>query len=196
MRTVLAIGAHYDDVELGVGCILQKHVEAEDNIYIVITSSDEQLSGSKHIREAEQYSAMKILGISQDNLILFNEDDALSRVIGELDRLNPDLVYGHYGKDTHQAHRRAHNIANAISRKPGIELLYYNSGSAYDFLPTVFSEVGEVFKLELLTKFDTQIKKRNINIEAVEKREGAWGLNLKQGGRAEALLPQKLEYKL
>lgn len=53
MKKILALGAHYDDVEIGVGGTLLKHVNNGDKVFIAITDSDESRTGDLIIRYQE-----------------------------------------------------------------------------------------------------------------------------------------------
>ena len=70
-KKILAIGAHFDDIELGCGGSLAKHTKEGDDVYAYVAT----LSGfsnpfSKSIRKneiakKEGINAMKILGIKK-----------------------------------------------------------------------------------------------------------------------------------
>ena len=62
MRNILAIGAHPDDIELGCGGTLRKHVLAGDTVYSIIASFGEK-SGDRAQRKAEAIAAAKKIGI-------------------------------------------------------------------------------------------------------------------------------------
>jgi LmbE family N-acetylglucosaminyl deacetylase len=60
---ILAIGAHPDDLEFGMGAVLLKEVAHGSELSIVITSRGEAgSSGTPEIREAESHAAAKMLG--------------------------------------------------------------------------------------------------------------------------------------
>jgi len=62
---ILAVGAHYDDIELGCGGTLLKHIKSGDEIYLAITSSDEFRTGVPVQRESEQFASMRLMGLSR-----------------------------------------------------------------------------------------------------------------------------------
>ena len=65
---VLAIGAHFDDLELGCGGALARHVLRKDRVTgFVATASGYSDAGGKAVREneaakAEAFEASKIIG--------------------------------------------------------------------------------------------------------------------------------------
>ena len=60
MKTILAIGAHYDDIEIGCGGTLLKHAGNGDKIFFGITSSDETRTGDVLARYNEQLESRSI----------------------------------------------------------------------------------------------------------------------------------------
>jgi N-acetylglucosamine malate deacetylase 1 len=64
--TILAVGAHPDDIEFGVGGVLLKEYTAGAQIFIVITSKGESgSSGTPELREAEARTAAAKLGAAE-----------------------------------------------------------------------------------------------------------------------------------
>lgn len=45
MKSVLAIGAHPDDIELGCGAVLSRHIAEGDNVIAVIMTAGEAGGG-------------------------------------------------------------------------------------------------------------------------------------------------------
>lgn len=116
-KTVLAIGAHFDDLELGCGGTLSRHISAGDKVIAyVATKSGYSNSEGKTIRSnavasAEGIAGLQSLGIfdivlgSHKTFCLeFNEDlntDLLELVQGN----KIDVVYTHWDHDIHHDHR-------------------------------------------------------------------------------------------
>lgn len=178
MSKVLAIGAHYDDVEIGVGGTLYKHIEKDDEVVIAITDSDEWRTGHPEARRKEQLDALKTMGIPNSQLILFRNDAGIPEIINALDAENPDIVYTQFELDSHQAHRRCSQIGRAVSRKPDIQLFFYNSGSAYGFNPNAFSIIDCGWKFTLLNCFKSQIDMKVIDLSGIDLREHLWGSSI------------------
>ena len=86
----------------------------------------------------------------------------------------PDIVFAPFENDTHQHHRRTSIISQAIARKRNITLLFYDSGSSYDFYPNIFSVIDINKKGEILDCFKTQIDHGAINLDIVEKKNAYW----------------------
>ena len=171
---ILAIGAHYDDIEIGCGGTLIKHVKRGDDVYFAITSSNEFRTGNVDNRYKEQILCAEILGISLDHIFRFEYSEELHDIIGQLDYLEPEVIFTQYEFDTHQDHRRASIIGQAVGRKRNITTLFYDSGSAYDFYPNVFSTIDWRRKLELIYCYKSQIEYGAVNIDIVKKKNSYW----------------------
>ena len=157
MKTILALGAHFDDVETGVGGTLLKHIEKGDSIIVVILNSDEYRTGIPKIRNKEQRNAIKFMGIPKENLIMFKCDDKQTKIISYLDKLKVDIIYTPYENDTHQDHRRCSKIGQSVGRKRNITTIFYYCGSSINFSPNLFSLFDYDKKMELINCYKTQI---------------------------------------
>lgn len=197
MSKILAIGAHYDDVELGVGGTLLKHVESGDEVHIAVTSSDEYRTGDCVLRLEEQLQALNLMGVSTKNLFLFKDTDNLFDIITMLDKVEADIIYTMFEFDTHQAHRRCSNIGKSVGRIVSTKVIFYNSGTSYDFIPNAFSEISFDFKQKLLECFASQIKVGSIAIDIVKRRESYWASTVMKGNKyVEGLLIKKMLYNV
>jgi LmbE family N-acetylglucosaminyl deacetylase len=113
---ILAIGAHFDDVELGCGGTLARHVAEGDTVYAYIatvsgfTNQDNVVVRSNEMALAEGRKAMEILGV---NLICGNFDtlavefvEALNvQIVKIVQDKKIDKVYTHWIGDIHHDHQ-------------------------------------------------------------------------------------------
>ena len=98
-RSILAIGAHPDDVEIGCGGTLKKHSERGDDVTILTLSKGAQ-GGNKEQRVKESTCAAKSL---QSKLIMCdlvdtmmsNGGDTISCIHEAIERSQPDIIYTH-----------------------------------------------------------------------------------------------------
>ena len=119
---ILAIGAHFDDVELGCGGTLGKHAQQGDNVYVFVATvsgfanqyNHEVRSNEIALEEAEK--AMKILGVTglicgkfKTLEIEFN-DTVNIEILKVVEDKKIDLVYAHWSGDIHHDH---HAVAKA-----------------------------------------------------------------------------------
>ena len=113
---ILAIGAHPDDIELGLGGTLAKYVEEGKEVYALILSrgekgvsdditKDKGLKGK--IREEETRKALNFLGVKDENIkVLGLPDGGIKpdeRIIDEIYEyimeIRPDIIFTHFFED-------------------------------------------------------------------------------------------------
>ena len=114
---ILAIGAHFDDVELGCGGTLAKHVAEGDKVYVFVATSSGFKSHNKEqvrcseVANIEGQEAMKILGIKElfcgnyETLKVEFVDSLNIKIIRLVEDLSIDLVYTHWVGDIHHDHQ-------------------------------------------------------------------------------------------
>jgi len=99
--------------------------------------------------------------------------------------------------DTHQAHKRSSYIGQAVSRKLSTQVVFYNSGTSYDFLPNIFSIISFNFKQKLLECFRSQIELNAIDIDIIQRRESYWASLISETpGYAEGFMIRKMIYEI
>ena len=159
---VLAIGAHPDDVELGVGATLAAHRGAGDTV-VILTLSRGGRGGDTGSRQFESMAAAEMLGARlfledlQDTQIS-RSDDALviiERVVAEV---SPTVVYTHTSHDRHQDHRAVHEATMIATRSTPVVACYQSPSSTIDFRPNRFVAVDGYtdMKLRLLECYGSQ----------------------------------------
>jgi LmbE family N-acetylglucosaminyl deacetylase len=120
---VLAIGAHFDDVEMGCGGSLAKHSKSGDDVYVLVAtlsgftnSSNEQVRCSEKAH-TEAVEAGNILGVKElicGKFKTFELEfvEALNvEILRVLEEKNINLVYAHWYGDAHHDHQA---VAKAI----------------------------------------------------------------------------------
>ncbi len=119
-RTVLVIGAHPDDVEIGMGGAIVRLVQQGHRVAILdLTNGEPTPMGSPERRREEGEAAARILGVARRiTLPLPNrylEDTVENRVaVAEVIReVRPDLLFVPYWVDAHPDHVAASHLAEA-----------------------------------------------------------------------------------
>lgn len=198
MRTILAIGAHFDDIEIGCAGTLIKHIFRGDNVLLSVLNADENKTGSSQDRFDEQVKSLKLLNISYDDLIIFNGNRIYGddKIIGDLDKINPDIIYIPWGKDTHQDHRKCFEIGQSVGRKRNISTLMYHCGSSVDFNPNLFNIINWDKKLKILNCFKSQIKCKSINIDIIKAKERYFAtlISDEENDYSEGFIVKKMRY--
>lgn len=164
---VLAVGAHPDDVEIGVGGVLAAHREAGDEITI-LTLSRGARGGDADDRQHESLAAAELLGAR-----LFLKDlvdteipggGPTVRLIEEVVReVVPTIVYTHSQHDRHQDHRAVHEATIVATRTIDTVACYQSPSATVDFRPTRFVSIDGFVerKLALLACFRSQAENRS-----------------------------------
>lgn len=117
-KTVMILAPHTDDGEIGCGGTIAKLVEEGKDVFYVAFSiartSAVQNGFPENILEIEVKKAMKVLGIPQDNLILYDfpvrtfpeyRQDILDKLIVLRNDIRPDLIILPSLNDIHQDHQ-------------------------------------------------------------------------------------------
>lgn len=165
---ILAVGAHYDDVEIGCGGTLIKHVCLGHEVLLAIIRSDEYRTGDPIMRYEEQLTASALMG--NPSVLKFYKSQTIDKIIACLDALDVDIVFTHYEFDTHQDHRKSSIIGQSVGRKRKITTVFYDSGSTYDFNPNIFSIIDYKKKVKLLECYKSQIKVQAISLDILERK--------------------------
>jgi LmbE family N-acetylglucosaminyl deacetylase len=188
-RNVLAVGAHADDIEIGCGGVVAKHVKSGDNvIMLVMTTSDYTNYDGRVLRtlteaEIEMKKGAEALGaklirlnFASKKLPYSNESVELINEI--IDKHNIDIVYTHWYHDTHQDHIRTTQAVMSAGRYVPTILMYepeYPAGRSYlGFRNQCYVDITDTFeqKMKAIMQHETQTKKYEKKgfLEAVEAR--------------------------
>ena len=177
---ILAIGAHFDDVELGCGGALAKHVSEGDDVYVYVptvsgfTGSKNQTIRTNEVALKEAKEAMAILGVKE---LFCGEFKTLE--VEFVDALNIEMlniikdhsiekVYTHWTGDIHHDHQ-AVAMASLHSCRHVPRLLMYRSNwyhSTQDFKGNFYVDISDYW----------DVKKNAIRAHAseVERVGGKW----------------------
>lgn len=179
MRTILAVGSHPDDIELGCAGTLALHTLKGDKVYLLVLTRGEA-SGNPDLREKECRHSAKILGATdvliggiQDTKVDDGREtiDAIEGIVG---KLRPDIVYAPSSKDTHQDHRNSGYAVLSACRRCRVILLYEGASTQRDFNPQVFVDITKVFQMKLTATraFGSQAENSGGYSRAVKAIEG------------------------
>jgi len=164
MRSVLAIGAHPDDIELGCGGALAAHRAAGDSVTMLVLTGGQNGPGDRDARRIEQEDAARVLDavLVWGGLVdcAFASDGSTVNMIEHvIDAVGADVVYVHAPDDTHQDHRAAAAATLSAARR-GCTVLHYRSPSTQQFHPTVFVDISEHLdrKIDALGRHRSQVQ--------------------------------------
>jgi LmbE family N-acetylglucosaminyl deacetylase/CheY-like chemotaxis protein len=161
-ETVLAIGAHPDDVEIGAGGTLAAHAAAGDLLEI-LTLSRGAVGGDMAQRARESQESADILGA---RLVLRDLEDThipegnptiamIEEVVADF---QPTVVYTHSVHDLHQDHRSVHRAAMVACRRVSRVYCYESPSATVDYRPSHFVAVDDYLgrKLKVIDAFGSQ----------------------------------------
>lgn len=166
-QVVLAIGAHPDDAEIGVGGTLAAHAAAGDEITI-LTLSRGARGGDADNRQNESLAAAEMLGARLFLKELVDTEISNGgptvRLIEEVVReVQPTVVYTHSVHDRHQDHRAVAEASLVAARRIGTIACYQSPSATIDFRPTRFVQIDQFLrrKLEMIECFASQASTRD-----------------------------------
>lgn len=181
-KNVLAIGAHFDDIELGCGGTIAKHIKKGDKVYyLYITNGSYNLYNGNLLRNVDEaykegLNAAKILGIKEENFICLNYEtkkvtygvELIEKLNEIIDDKNIDTIYTHWDKDVHQDHsaigKATINAARHIKRVLMYRSNWYHSTSIFN----------ERYFVDISDFMSVKIKAIRAHKGELEKRGESW----------------------
>ena len=160
-QVVLAIGAHPDDVEMGVGGILAAHRAAGDKVTVLTLSMGHRRGGAE-VAKAEGAAAAAVIGaklISEGAIEL--DDSIQSHIESVVAAVKPTIVYTHSINDRRDAHRAVHTATIAATPRVNTVASYHGTTGSPQFLPTEFVTIDEYIddKLAMLACFAVGVER-------------------------------------
>jgi LmbE family N-acetylglucosaminyl deacetylase/CheY-like chemotaxis protein len=159
---VLAVGAHPDDVEIGVGGILAAHRDAGDTV-VILTMSRGAKGGEPEDRQTESLHSAELLGarLFLEDLVdteITSTGPTIAIIERVIKQVNPSIVYTHSIHDRHQDHRAIHEAVIVAARSVDTVACYQSPSSTVDFRPSRFVSIDGFTekKIELLQCFQSQ----------------------------------------
>lgn len=152
---ILAIGAHFDDVELGCGGALAKHAQNGDNVYVYVatisgfTNQYKETIRSSEIALNEAREATRILGAKelvcgQFKTLEVEFTDMLNvDILKILDSKKIDKVYMHWTGDIHHDHQAVAKASLHCCRHVPRLLMYRSNWyhSTVDFRGNFYADI-------------------------------------------------------
>jgi LmbE family N-acetylglucosaminyl deacetylase len=174
---ILAVGAHPDDIELGCGGALLKHLKRGDNVFVLVMTNGEQ--GNHALNKQECKSSLSLLSIPHENIIFANFPDGYlednQQIVNFIEEIinskKITRVYTHHPDDRHQDHRNCSNAVSSAARKVPEIFLFQGPSTKNQFDPHYFIEISEellVKKLEALNFYKTQIDKGIVDLNWIK----------------------------
>jgi len=200
LRRVVCVGAHPDDVEIGLGGTIAKMVGAGTEVTIVdLTDGEPTPRGTKEIRAQEALLAAQTLGASRVTLDLPNREladtsEARRKLAEVLREVKPDAMFAPFPEDAHPDHIAASQIAMAarfwsklsktdMAGTPHYPSRVYRYSAVHLRIvraPTFVHDISDhlEIKMKALRSYRSQFELNSDNhwvISAIEESSKMWG---------------------
>lgn len=190
---VLAVGAHPDDVEVGVGGTLLRHRASGDEVAVLTLSRGTAAGWAGGADQANQaadiLAATLYLRDLQDGAI--PEGNPTIALIEELvTSFEPTMIYTHSIHDRRQDHRNVHRATMVAARRVAPIYCYESPSSTVEFQPQRFVAVDGYIdgKINLLDAYRTQLDGRAYLAEDLVRATARyWGGRFGSGNYGEPL---------
>jgi len=184
MTDILAIGAHPDDVELGAGGTVLRHIQLGKKVVIVdLTAGELGTRGNAQLREQEAAASARILGVEERvNLGLKdgffeNDEPSLLELVKVIRHYRPLIVLANAVNDRHPDHGNGASFASRACFLAGlrkIETEYFGSAqephrpnAVYHYIqdrfihPDLVIDITDFYdkKMEAILAFSSQFYK-------------------------------------
>ena len=165
---ILAFGAHPDDIELGCGGTILKHINAGYSVGIVdLTKGELGTRGDKNIRAEETKKSNEVLKISvRENMNLkdgFFENNEQNKIkaVKLIRKYKPSIVLTNAPSDRHPDHGRASSITTDACFLSGLEKIdtgqeIWRPNSIYHYIQ--FNNIEPDFVVDISEFFERKIE--------------------------------------
>jgi len=182
VNSILAIGAHPDDLEFACFGFLIKQQKNGSKIYGYIASPDSEEKNFFEKRIKETYNSFNIIKdssvfIRNKNKIIMNDyveiaDEIRNIIINN----NVDLILIHSKNDTHQEHRLLHEITITAARRLPVNIFAYRSPSTEDFNGKLIVDIKNEYNLKLkaIGCHKSQSGKTYFSKESIDMANQGW----------------------
>jgi LmbE family N-acetylglucosaminyl deacetylase len=165
-QRILVFAPHADDEVFGCGGVLALHALSNGQVHVIIATDGAARQDSAQLRLKESKTAARVLGIPAptcwhlpDRELRFNED-LIARILAEIERLNPQLIYAPWPGEVHPDHHAMAMASMEAVRRVGlarVKLALFEVG--IPLTPTHLVDITPVWqsKLEAMRCFESQL---------------------------------------
>jgi len=152
-NTVLAIGPHPDDVELGCFGTLAAYANHGHQVHILVMT-DGSRGGDPEKRREECLQSAALIGAEVHfagilDCHVADSFETIDMIETLLRQVKPRVVFGPSGKDAHQDHRNTALATVSAARKfPDQVLVYQTPSTTTDFTPTFHVDVTDYYHIK------------------------------------------------
>lgn len=179
-QRVLAVGAHPDDVEIGVGGTLAAHAAAGDEV-VILTLSGGAVGGAAAARHDEAMAAAAVVGARLVHLDFPDTRlDPADGLIGAIEdivaEVVPHRIYTHSVHDRHQDHRAVNEAVQIGARQVPSIWCFQSPSATVAFAPNRFVAVDGFVetKLRMLAAYDSQAHREYMQPDVIRATARYW----------------------
>ena len=166
--SVLAIGPHPDDLEIGCGGTLLQLARSGHSLHLAVLTQGGAGGGSgqrwkEQKAVAKHYKAKSLRWLGFDDTRVPLDKEGIDVLEAVMRTVKPDLVFAPWGEDTHQDHRNTAALVRSATRyTPNV--LFYEVPSTIDFVPDVYVDITKTLaaKYAALKLHKSQVHKVNV----------------------------------
>jgi len=172
--TVLAVGAHPDDIELGCGGTIARYCTEGTRVICVYLTKGEK-SGDANARMQESIQACNLLGVQEIHFGDFEDaevsctHDGIAFLESYYQKYHPTAVFSHSIHEMHQDHRNTAYLSLAAFRYVPRLLSYETPRVMGSFVPNYFIDVSRWVdvKRKALEVHKTQMEKTYMDYQSM-----------------------------
>jgi LmbE family N-acetylglucosaminyl deacetylase len=146
-KTIMFVGAHPDDIELGCGAIVSR-LKTENIIWVVLSDNQDNPANTLLVGELKE-SASRLgikwrdvhVGNFKTREFSYSRQDICDYLYAANELYEPDIVFTHSYHDRHQDHLVVNDETMRVFRGKSV-LGYEIQASAYGFFPNVLVEIS------------------------------------------------------
>lgn len=165
---ILAIGAHYDDLELSAGGTIARFCKEGHEVFVnIVTASDYtsyngEMLRDKYEAEKEGINGLKTLGVKEFKIKCLNFEtkkvpfsyELIESINRSIDIIKPDLIISHHMyTESHQDHVNTAKCVMAAARRCNtiwaFEPLYPSKLSSIPFRPTKYIDISNFINVKI-----------------------------------------------
>lgn len=194
MKNVLAVGAHFDDVELGCGGTLIKHLQAGDKVTILVVSHSGYTTKNGFVRRRddarkEGKKAADIIGVKDMKCLEYATQNVpfnmklIEEIYDIIVELKIDIIYTHWVHDIHPDHAAVGRACLSAARHIPCILMYRSNWySTFEtFKEHFYVDISEVInqKLKAVKAYKSEYDKYGpIWVDFVKQQNRSKGLEM------------------
>lgn len=201
-KSILAIGAHPDDLELGCGATLAKLAASGTSVTALVLSNGNSGAELEFDRAEETRKALQSLGVHRvvqhsfpDTRLHEHLNEIIAVIEEHVREVAPQRVYTMFAEDRHQDHRAVYQ-ASAVACRRVPQVLAYETPSSYpNFVPTAFESIEDFVekKVAALKMHVSQGSRLYMHEEKIRSAAHFRGVQVELG-QAEGFIPYKLVF--